>query len=405
MEEDEDKEVSKKESFKGKVYRKIKRIAKIAMVLAPLYYFTSGSSEVPVETRYPLPAEIKVVDTDLPYTERQLNSENSELEKIVKVEDIDFSGNFFIETERYTLVKNEDWIESKAIGHVMSIPHKLLFWDWDISWGLDSEKSRTALAILENDVEIKDITVRLNHTEAWYDIDRMFEDDKLINRNPFLSRITLGVGIGLFSEIWCEFTRGDYYNPMTQTAVVYSNVESIFSHEIGHHKDFQRFDTDWEYCLSGSIAPISIYQEGRATSNANEMLSSEDRNQTGRYLLPAFLTYCIGSWYISKKILQIKMMKSNHDSRDIKDVDENERPKIRPLQTLRHLVSWNTQLYAGIATYSGLGSQNLGEALSCVGFLVAYQGTGKIFDKTFGRIAPYDHKIKKIEKNIEDLKD
>lgn len=274
----------------------IKNLALLAGGLALLYMNTGGnpSGKSTIE-KYPLPTEIRVLDTDLP-SYNQTN-EVGEISRVVNTKDIDFDKHFYIKTDRYHLTKNQDWIPSRIIGHLSSLPRKLFFWDWNISWGPDQERSRAALSMLENNKDIKDITVRLNYNEAIYDGYRMFTEDKLIERNGFIPRATLGVIYTLAGELLAELNRGDYYNPFTKTAVNYSNVESILAHELGHHKDFQQFDRDWIYALSRVLPPVMLWQEGVASVNANSgIMSKDDGNQFMRYLLPAFLTYCIGAY-------------------------------------------------------------------------------------------------------------
>jgi len=218
----------------------------------------------------------------------------TKIEKIINTKDIPFDKHFFIKTDRYTLTKNQDWLPSRMIGHVGSLPFKLLFWDWDMGWGPDRDRARVALSILENEKNLKNITMRLNYNEPLYDVYRLFTESALKERNPFLARATLGLFSTLGGELFAELGRGDYYNPYTQTAVNYSNVESIFAHEVGHAKDFKRFNEDWIYSICRPLPPVMLYQEAKASLNAKELLSPNDSNQIYRYLVPAFLTYVAG---------------------------------------------------------------------------------------------------------------
>lgn len=293
------------------------KLGLLATGLTLWYSCTGVSNSKKSEDKYELPQEIVVLETSLPYEIRRMNRiiteyeegkpdgftrKESYLEKIIKTRAIDFSHDFDIKTDRYRLVKDDDWLPSRLVGHVLSIPARLYFWDWQVSWGVDGDRARSVLAFLEENKNLKDLTVRLNHNEAWYDCYRLFEDEKLVERNNFLARLFLGVTISLKNEIWAEFFRGDYYNPMTQTVVIYSNVESIAAHELGHHKDFQRFNSDWEYILLRPLPPVMLYQEWKASSNAKNMLSNDDKYQFYRYLLPAFFTYCMACYYSLKKL-------------------------------------------------------------------------------------------------------
>jgi len=273
--------------------------------LTTLYCLTGGNpSGKSVQEKYSLPAEIRVVETDLPFFERKklitFTNEfgrvikEEKLEKIINTKDIPFSKNFYIKTDRYTLTKNQDWLPSRVIGHVSSLATKLLFWDWNMGWGPDGDRARAALSMIENKNSLKNVTLRLNYNEPCYDIFRLFTEPALKKRNPFLARATLGVLSTLGGELFAELSRGDYYNPYTHTAVNYSNVEAIFAHEVGHAKDFKRFNTDWIYSLCRAIPPVMLYQEAKASLNAKELLSPDDSNQFYRYLVPAFMTYVLG---------------------------------------------------------------------------------------------------------------
>jgi|SRR3989338_433192 len=294
------------------------KLNKVALIggLA-FWYLLTGPSSKQLESKreYPLPAEIKVIETSLPYETRgrvgspnNLNSGSDEkrycLDKIVKTSSIDFSDDFYIKTERYNLIKKEEL--SKPIGHILSIPTKLYFWDWDLGWGLDEGRTKAVLSMLEENKKLSGLTVRINHNEPLYDCYRLFGDEKVADRNNFLARLLLGTVTSLGGELFSELRRGDYYNPMNQTAVLYSNIESISAHEIGHHIDCQRFNSDWEYTLFRILPPVMLYQEWQASQNATTLLSKDDQWQFNRYLLPAFLTYLIATYYMGKKVTKGK---------------------------------------------------------------------------------------------------
>jgi hypothetical protein len=292
----------------------MRKLGLLACCLAGWYILTSPSSEQLSRKReYPLPAEIVVTETNLPYSTRERVEERivngipervTVLERFVKTKDIPFERDSFnIKTDRYRFVKDDDWLPSRLVGHTVSMFSRLYFWDWDISWGLDASRTRATLSMVENDKSVKDLTVRVNHNEAFYDMYRMLISDKTLKkRNNFFARWTLGVLMSLKDEIWAEFKRGDYYNPMTNTAVAYTNLESVPAHELGHNKDFKRFDYDWLYALGRILPPVMLYQEWKASSNATKILSEDDQWQFERYLLPAFATYVLGMLVASKKV-------------------------------------------------------------------------------------------------------
>src|SRR3989338_2673741 len=129
------------------------RLPIIAASLATWYACTSNSSMKERDNKYVLPECIVVKESSLPtqtlkhasWGVLEESSKKNTLEKVVMVKDIDFSRDFSLKTERYTFTKTEDWLPSRAVGHVMSLPHKLFFWDWDISIGPDSNRAKATL--------------------------------------------------------------------------------------------------------------------------------------------------------------------------------------------------------------------------------------------------------------------
>jgi len=274
--------------------------------LALWYTINSGPSiKDTAEKRYPLKPKMQVEHADYVSKsglevsiDNSLKPNNSHQ---LDVNDVDFSEHFTIKTDRYNLVKDDDWWISQKIGVIGSLPSKLFFWDWDIGRGEDDQTTRSVLAMLEYNKDVKNITVRLNHNRVWKDLGRLFIDDKVTKRNGFLARVLMGVPTILSGELLAELTRSDYYNSMTQTVVTYSNLESIAGHEIGHHRDFQRFDRDWIYSLTRLLPPVMLYQEWTASKISDKMLAEQDSNQFNRYLIPAFLTYCFAAYGAMRK--------------------------------------------------------------------------------------------------------
>ncbi len=383
------------------LYRKskIKRWMKLGLMAAGLaawYSHVSPTPEQSVPKADPLPAEIKVIETSIPHKVREKvrfskredgsTEKKVDLEKIVRTSDIDFSKDFYIKTDRYNLIKTDDWWPSRQIGHLNSMITKLLFWDWDVGWGLDANQSRTVLSILEENKDLKGITVRINHTETFYDTYRLFADKNVEERNNWLARLFLGVPSAFFGELQAELRRGDCYIPLHQTAILYSNVKAISGHEIGHHKDFQRFSSDWEYSLTNFFPPTIIYKEWQATKYSREFMGDGDKWQFNRYLIPALLTYILGGYYISRQRLQKRVMRAVGDRR--KDT-KGTRPRIHPSKTLRHFASFNGMLYAGLEAYSHV-APIWPEPVSYGAFLAAMIGTKLVADKVLGKFIPYD---------------
>ncbi|MGV8087033.1 MAG: hypothetical protein ACP5N1_05355 [Candidatus Woesearchaeota archaeon] len=302
------KKIKRKNHIKEELFpnneNKTASIKKVLLIggLAAWYIFTTPSSNniTPISERYILPKEIKVTETTLPTHTKK--NQNGTLDYYITTEDIAKYDEFKIKTPRYSVEKGKDWAINRGIGHVMSLPRKALFWDWDVSRGVDAEKTNAFIAMLEKDTTINNLMVRLGHNEAWNDFYRLFADEKLKERNGFLARTLIGIPTTVMHEMWAEFARGDYYNPLTRTAVIYSNIESIGAHEIGHNKDFSRYDRDWLYQLLRPVLPVMLYQEARASLYArDDIMSDKDKWQFNRYLIPAFATYLLYSFGKIKK--------------------------------------------------------------------------------------------------------
>jgi hypothetical protein len=206
---------------------------------------------------------------------------------------INFDGNLDIKTSRYRLIKDDDWEIVQCIGWVGSVPGKIFFWDYDYGKGLDAQHTKRLLTALENDKSISNLTVRVNHNSIFEDIPRMFNEQQVADRNPWLARAIIGVPSMIFEEFWAQFSRGAYYNPLSRTAVTYANIDSIGLHEVGHCKDYSRFSTDWIYNLTYALPPVMLYQEAKASIYAKELLAPEENYQAYRYLIPAFGAYAM----------------------------------------------------------------------------------------------------------------
>ena len=393
------------------------------------FYTLNGISR-PDETLrkdYFLPEKIAVVDTNLPY---EMEGEDG-LEKYVYTDNVDFSQDFYLETERYRIEKDKDWAPTRALGHVGSLPMKLMFWDWNIGLGLDEKRSRAVVSILENNKEIDNITVRINHNKFFKDMYRLFRDDRVAERNSWLARGTVGV-LFTFPELFAELRRGDYYNPMTQTAIVYSNLESISGHEIGHHQDFQRFDSDWAYGLSRSFPPAMLYQEWQASQNSLQSLEAPDHWQFSRFLLPAFFTYCMGSYFGSKVLLQKQAfgaMRGERIQEELNGVEGSKEQRneiiakyqgefvemvkqakfgVTMPQVFRHMGTTNASLYGGIGSYMAVAALGAPALLTYAGFAGGMWATTKVVNNIWGESVPYQHETiarantekKKEKKNL-----
>ncbi len=363
-----------------------------ALVMSPIYLLT-GKKEDRAGEIYPIPTDLEVNHTTLPTkpiskVAQKIIDDGPKLVIETKadldVSSADLSNNFEIVTDNYHIVKDEDLLPSRIIGSVFSCVGKILFWDSDYGAGLDEEEAKAVVAMLESNPELKDVYVRINHNAVFQDCARLFNDPKVVERNPLAARILVGLPTTFMGELFAEISRGDYYNPMTQTAVLYSNVRSISAHELGHHQDFQRFDSDWWYNLARAMPPVMLYQEWQASSNAkNNILAEEDQWQFNRYLIPAFITYLVASFVISKRMLQKASAKA--------DVDPEE---VNPVHVGRHWGTLNGSFAAGLKAGSYASTATLNPLIGAAAFLGTWMACKWTADQVLKRGVPYPHEEK-----------
>ncbi len=358
---------------------KLHKLGLLAATLGTIYILSTPNIKEPAQQKqYNVPATIEVIDAT--YTSRDgtlvKKSSPSKLENIIiSTDSINFDEDFIFKTSDYTLDKHSDFWLSRQIGGFFSLINKAVFWDWDAGQGLDGERSKAVLAMLENRDDIKDLTVRLNHNEVWTDLGRLFTDEKVKDRNNFLARASIGLLSTFGGELLSELRRGDYYNPMTQTVVAYSNIESFAAHEMGHHKDYQRFNSDWMYSLSSLFPPATLYKEAKASIYAHDMLSETDKHQTARYLIPAYITYILGMYAGTKKLIK----RLDPDVEKISDISTS--------RAMKTYVNHVGSLAAGIGAYElaeyATSFESLGVVAFAAGMYVSLKLGSRLLDTDY----------------------
>ncbi|MDP2908691.1 MAG: hypothetical protein Q8N77_02700 [Nanoarchaeota archaeon] len=279
--------------------KKLLTCAAIGVLLSP-YYIYSSNNTIGYSNTNNRPAWVQNIKQKQ-NLETKLKQKN---EQVIMEEDYSTPIRTTIKTEKnYQVIESKDWLPLRALGYVGSLPFKAFMMSWDMNHYVKPETKKSIETLLENDDKIHGLTIRLNHTRPLKDSYRLFTEKQLTERNNFFARLLLGLPTTFLGEFFSKFTRCDYYNPYTKTAVVYSNIEAVAKHEIGHHRDFTRFDQDWAYSLARITPPVMLYQEWKASQYAKWTLEEKNRCQFGRYLIPAYGTYIASAMIALFKIL------------------------------------------------------------------------------------------------------
>ncbi len=188
-----------------------------------------------------------------------------------------------------------------VLGNVLSLPGKLILWDWDFNRHAISEATETTLITYLEAKRLpafEDTIYRLNQYAP-------FEDLRALVKNRHVAwpyRVLIGLPVTLLSDVLLPgrvFPWGDYYNPYTNTVHLYSDNPTIALHEAGHAYDFANFPYKGTYALLRLVPLMDLYQEKVATEHAiNHLIVLEDREtefRAYRTLWPAYGTY-VGSY-------------------------------------------------------------------------------------------------------------
>jgi len=187
-----------------------------------------------------------------------------------------------------------------GLGHyVLSLPTKLLLWNWDVDNHEISPQTEARLAQYLADNDLHQVKVRLNEYAPGGEWRRL-----VLNRavNGFW-RYTVGVlTVSLYTILpgraFAGLFGGDDYNPYTNTISLYSDHPAIALHEAGHAKDFAQRKYPGTYGALRILPLAPLYQEAWATGDAigydrGHGLSKEEKADY-KLLYPAYGTYVVG---------------------------------------------------------------------------------------------------------------
>lgn len=183
-----------------------------------------------------------------------------------------------------------------AVGNVLALPFKILLFDWRFASHSISEGTEQTLVefVDGHQQQVGKTQISLNEYAPHKDLKRLFT-----NKNvawPY--RIFPGLFSTLLVDVLLPgrlFPWGDYYNPWTNTAHLYSDHPAIGLHELGHAYDVNKRRYKGSYAFARIVPFVDLYQEWKATDTAIDYLKATDNRQTElrayTILYPAYGTY------------------------------------------------------------------------------------------------------------------
>lgn len=190
------------------------------------------------------------------------------------------------------------------IGNVLSLPGKLLLWNWQFNLHTISTETEEKLVAYLDDRTLpafEDTHYRLNQYRPAQDLSRLIKNKHV----AWPYRLLLGLPTTLISDVLLPgrlFPWGDYYNPFTNTVHLYSDHEAIALHEAGHAYDFADKKYKGTYAAVRLVPFVDLYQEWQASREAiyyfREVEDHPAEVRAYKALYPAYGTY-VGSYFFA----------------------------------------------------------------------------------------------------------
>ena len=186
------------------------------------------------------------------------------------------------------------------LGNVLSLPMKLLLLSW--KFNLHSISPQTEEKLVEylearHLPALRDTKFQLNEYNPGQDLSRLVHNHYV----AWPYRLLFGFPTTLLFDVLLPgrlFPWGDYYNPYTNTAHLYSDHPAIALHEAGHAHDFASRRYKGTYASIRIIPFVDLYQEYQATKEAIGYLKATGDHPTElsayKVLYPAYGTYVGG---------------------------------------------------------------------------------------------------------------
>ena len=183
-----------------------------------------------------------------------------------------------------------------TLGNLLSLPQKLILWNWRVDRHRISPKTEQALQgfLDEHHAQLGDVKVRINQWTPVGDLKRLVHNHRI----AWYFRAFPGLPVTLWSSLTGRLLGGDHYNPYTNTIALFSDDPAIALHEAGHAKDFSESPSPGLYAVGRILPPLALEQEHVASDIAIQHYQ-DHHDRAGELhaystLYPAFGTYVGG---------------------------------------------------------------------------------------------------------------
>lgn len=202
-----------------------------------------------------------------------------------------------------TVTHNTRDFVANTVGHVLAVPFKHLpLWTWDAAFKNPPKELSTKLFERYKDVPWKgDVMVRVGHTSIMGDLQRLWASYDTVKGKSVFSTThwtidraarALYTPIQIIKSSMAKVFRSDYYDPITNTAVVYHPNLAKGMHELGHAEfwDASKHREAWTTFYAFPI--VQSFTEWKASANAMKRFKTdEERRQGLKVLEPMFASY------------------------------------------------------------------------------------------------------------------
>ena len=208
--------------------------------------------------------------------------------------------------------------------YLLSLPVKLLLWNWHLQ---DHEFPEQDRRILEHYLELnqlRSVKVRFNEWDPLGEWRRMWSNEQVgIGYRATLGLITW-VSYTLFPDrvfggLPIPFVGGgDHFNPFSNTIHLFSSDLGVVLHEAGHAKDYLRHRSrGTTFVLARLVPGVDLMQEATASQDAIQYLYCihDDKAEIRAYktLIPAYSTYIAG-YFTGGLIVTLPIVVAGHIS-------------------------------------------------------------------------------------------